>query len=141
MTWCESAAPAGVSVGGKKREEIVASMERRATVSRERSVLYWSSCEVLFSIRCIILRTHLTFLAELVWNSHIKKNKKSSRARWLTIMCACCVELKRFACLCRRNVWVILKRGHFLLYATDTFNWSCQQRCNFLTELFVVTHE
>lgn len=117
----------------KKKKRIVASqMERRATLSGERSVLYWSSCEVLFSIRCIILRTHLTFQAELVWNSHIKKKKSPRRARWLTITRTCCVELKRFACLCRRNVWAILKQGHFLLPATDTFNWGCQQWCNLL---------
>lgn len=65
----------------KKKGIVVSRMERRATLSRERSVLYWSSCEVLFSIRCIILRTHLTFLNELVWNSHIKK-KKAGPGGW-----------------------------------------------------------
>lgn len=104
-----------------------------------------SSCEVLFSIRCIILKTHLTFQAELVWDSHIARGEKKKRrggerekikkspgrARWLAVMCTCCVELKRFACLCRRNVWVIWKRGHFLRSATDTFNWGCQQRRSF----------
>lgn len=66
----------------RKKEDCIASqMERRATLSRERSILYWISCEVLFSIRCIILKTHLTFQAELVWNSHIKKkNKKKNIA-------------------------------------------------------------
>lgn len=91
----------------KDRGTVAAQMERRAPFSREWSILHWISCEVLFSIRCIILKTHLTFQAELVWNSHIKRKKAHSRTRWLIIMSPCCVELKGFACLRRRNVWPV----------------------------------